>query len=324
MRHLIRTFTHAALAVLALGASASACAQAWPTAKPIRMIMPLAAGGTTDVAARVIAAHLGEALGQSVVIENRVGASGLIGVQLGAKSAPDGYTFVVGSSTTMAANNFLFKNPGTDPLKDFTPVAMLGTLNFVMVVAAGSPFKNVQELVAEAKANPGKLNYGYGSSGSLLCSETFRSAAGVDLTKIPYQSTPQTVTDLTGGRLDMVCDALGTTVPLVKAGKLRFLAISGKQRDPLVPDVPTMMEAGVPMEHQTWAGFFAPSATPPEIVNRMSAEIVKVLGRPDVQEKVREQGFMPVQMGTADFTVLHRKDYARMAEITKRAGIVPE
>lgn len=323
MKHFLRVLAGCTLATAMLAVAAAAHAQAWPS-KPIRMIMPLAAGGTTDVAARVIAGHLTEVFGQSVLIENRTGANGIIGVQAGAKAAPDGYTFVVGSSTTMAANNFLYKNAGTEPLKDFTAVAMLGTLDFVLVVPASSPYQTLQELIADAKANPGKLTYGYGSSGSLLCSETFRSAAGIDILKIPYQSTPQAVTDLAGGRLSMLCDAAGTTVPLVKAGKLRFLAATGKQRDPMMADVPTMLESKVPMTHQTWAGFFAPAQTPPEIVNRMSAEIVKLLGRPDVQEKVREQGFKPVQIGASEFAAIHRAEYAKTAGLIKQAGIEPE
>lgn len=313
----------AVIALSAFWAGPPAQAQTWPH-KPIRMIMPLAAGGTTDAAARVIAAQLTDALGQSVLIDNKPGANGVLGVQQASKAPPDGYTFVVGSSTTMAANNFLYKSTGFEPLKDFTAVAMIGTLNFVFVVPADSRYKTMKDLLNDAKLNPQKVTFGYGSSGSLLCYEALHSATGIEMLKVPYQSTPNAITDLAGGRVDLMCDGLGTTTSLVKAGKLRFLAVTGQQRDSLVPDVPTMQEAGTPMTHQTWAGIFALARTPQPIVERMSSEIQKILSKSDVQQKIRDQGFVPSNMGYAEFRKVHEAEYKRLAELVKQSGITPE
>lgn len=323
IQRLVLRLTLCLIGMAAAGLNGAAFAQAWP-AKSIRLIVPLVAGGTTDVATRVIATHLSEALGMPVVVENRIGANGIVGVKAATKAAPDGYTFLVGSSTTMAANNFLYKNTGVEPLKDFIPVAILGTLDFMIVVPAASPYQTLADLVKDARARPSDLTYAYGSSGSMICSETFRNAAQIVLRKIPYQSSPQAMVDLAAGRVDMICDALGTSFPLVKAGKLRYLAVTGAMREEKIPDVPTLQESQVPAMHQTWAGFFAPAQTPVAIVNRMSAEILKALSRPDVQEKVREQGFMPLQMGSAEFLALHQREFARAGNMVKQAGIQPE
>jgi tripartite-type tricarboxylate transporter receptor subunit TctC len=309
--------------LVALAGTQPAMAQAWPT-KPIRLIVPLAPGGGTDIASRVVAQYLGEALGQPVLIDNRVGAGGVVGVEAASKAAPDGYTFVVGSSTTMAANNFLYKNPTVDPLRDFVPLAMLGTIDFALVVPASSSMNTLKDLIANAKANPGKLSYGFGSSAALLCGEMFNTAAGVNIVKVPYKGTPQSLTDLVADRLQLVCEPLGTSLPLIKAGKLRPLAVTSKNRNRLAMEVPTMEEAGLPMEHETWAGFFAPAKTPPEIVVRMSNEIIKIMGRPEVQARIIETGFIPRQYGIDEFGTIHRADYARMGKLIKAAGITPE
>ena len=314
-----------AAAALALGAAASwAQAQGtWPS-KPIKIIVPLAAGGGSDIATRVVAQYLGEALGQPVTVENKVGANGVIGILEAARAAPDGYTLVSGSSTTLAANNFLYKNSTIDPFRDFVPLAILGTIDFGLMVPAGSKIQTVKDLIAEAKANPGKLSYGFGSSAALLCGEMFKTAAGVDIVKVAYKGSPQSLTDLAADRVQLVCDPLGTSMPLIKGGKLRPLAVTGKQRNGLAPQVPTMAEAGLPMEHETWAGFFAPAGTPREVVQRLSSEIVKIMGRADVQPKIIETGFVPRQIGGQDFGTLHRADYARMERLIKGAGITPE
>lgn len=323
MKHFIRNLAYCAFAVTTLASATQAQAQAWPS-KPIRLIVPLAPGGGTDIAARVVALYLGEALGQPVLIDNRVGAGGVVGVELASKAAPDGYTLVVGSSTTMAANNFLYKNPTVDPLRDFMPLAMLGTIDFALMVSASSPINSVKELVATAKAAPGKLSYGFGSSAALLCGEILNNTAGVSIVKVPYKGSPQSLVDLAGGRIDLVCDPLGTSLPLIKAGKLRALAVTSSRRNGLAMDVPTMAEAGLPMEHETWAGFFAPAKTPYEIVQRLSTELVKIMSRPDVQAKIIDTGFIPRQMGSQEFATTHRTDYARMEKMIKQAGISPE
>ena len=323
MKHFVRHIAYCAFAITTLAGATLAQAQAWPS-KPIRLIVPLAPGGGTDIAARVVALYLSEALGQPVLVDNRVGANGVVGVELASKAAPDGYTFVIGSSTTMAANNFLYKNPTVEPLRDFVPLAMLGTIDFALMVPAASPVKSVKELIATAKATPGKLSYGFGSSAALLCGEILNNTAGIGIVKVPYKGSPQSLVDLVGERIDLVCDPLGTSLPLIKAGKLRALAVTSSRRNGLAMDVPTMAEAGLPMEHETWAGFFAPAKTPPEIVQRLSAELVKIMSRPDAQAKIIDTGFIPRQMGSQEFGNTHRADYARMEKMIKQAGISPE
>jgi tripartite-type tricarboxylate transporter receptor subunit TctC len=310
--------------LMAIALTPVAIAQSgWPS-KPIRMVVPLAAGGGTDLAARVVAAYLSEGLGQHVVIDNRVGANGVVGVDHVVKSPADGYTILVGSSTTLAANVFLYKAATHDPFKEFTPLAMIGTIDFALMVPADSKHKSVRDLVADAKANPGKLNYGFGSSAALLCGEMFKTAASIDIVKVAYRGSPQSLTDLAGGRVQLVCDPVGTSMSLIKAGKLRALAVTGKQRNSLAPELPTMGEAGLPMEHETWAGFFIAAATPKEIVQRLAAELVKIQSRPDVQAKIRETGFVPRPLGPTEFAVVHRADYDRMEKLIKGAGISPE
>ncbi|MBN9425488.1 MAG: tripartite tricarboxylate transporter substrate binding protein [Burkholderiales bacterium] len=321
---LLRRAAQALLAASALCAAGLVYAQAWPS-RPIRMIVPLAPGGGTDVAARVVAQYLGEALGQSVVIENKVGANGVVGIAEASKATPDGHTIVVGSSTTLAANKFLYKAAaGLDPFKEFAPLAILGTIDFALMVPAASNFHSVKDLIAAAKSQPGKLNYGYGTSAALLCGEMFKTAAGVDIVKVPYKGSPQSLTDLAADRVQLVCDPLGTSMSLIKAGKLRPLAITSKNRNNLDLNVPTMAEAGLPMEHETWAGFFVPAGTPREIVQRLSSEIVKIMGRADVQPKIIETGFIPRQIGGEDFAQMHRRDFVRMEQLIKGAGISPE
>jgi len=323
MNKLIRFLAPWAFVTAALAGATVAQAQGWPS-KPIRMIVPLAPGGGTDIAARVVATYLGEVLGQQVLIDNRAGAGGVVGIEAAAKAAPDGYTFVVGSSTTLAANNFLYKNATVDPFRDFTPLAMLGTIDFALVVPASSSINTLKDLIATAKASPGKLSYGFGSSAALLCGEMFNAAAGINIVKVPYKGTPQSLTDLAADRIQLVCEPLGTSMALIRAGKLRPLAVTSNHRNGLARDVPTMAEAGLAMQHETWAGFFAPANTPREIVQRMSTEIVKIMSRPDVQAKIIETGFIPRQMGAQEFGTTHRADYTRMEKLIKQAGITPE
>jgi tripartite-type tricarboxylate transporter receptor subunit TctC len=179
-------------------------------------------------------------------------------------------------------------------------------------------------LIAAAKAKPGQLSYGFGTSAALLCGEMFKTAAGVDLLKVPYKGSPQSLTDLAADRIQLVCDPLGTSMALIKAGKLRPLAVTSNTRNKLDTNVPTMAEAGLPLEHETWAGFFAPAGTPKDIVQRYSAEIVKLMGRADIQARIFESGFVPRQLGSEAFNEVHRRDYGRMEQLIKAAGISPE
>ena len=320
MKTFLRVFAAALLSACALATFAQT---AYPN-KALRLIVPLAPGGGTDLAARVVAQALGDRLGQSVVIENRTGAGGVIGIDAAAKAAPDGYTFVIGSTTTMAANLFLYKDMTVDPLREFVPLAMMGTIDFALVVPATLQVNSVPELIALAKSKPGQLSYGYGSSAALLCGELFKSLAGVDILKVPYKGTPQSLTDLAAGRLQLVCEPLGTSLPFARAGRLRNLAITSGVRNSLATDVPTMAEAGLPMEFGTWAAFFAPAKTPPEPLGKLRTELLAAMRTPGIAEKIRDTGFVPTPAGADSLGATHRADVARLEKLVKEAGIKAE
>jgi tripartite-type tricarboxylate transporter receptor subunit TctC len=320
MKNLTKILASLSLAGFALAASAQ---QTYPN-KPIRLIVPLAAGGGTDLAARVVAQALGDRIGQSVVIENRAGAGGVIGVEAASKAAPDGYTFVIGSSTTMAANVFLYKNLPFDPLKDFVPLAMMGTIDFALVVPASLPAGTLKEFIGLAKAKPGQLSYGFGSSAALLCGEMFKSVAGVDIVKVPYKGTPQSLTDLAADRIQLVCEPFGTSLPFIKAGKLRPLAVTNTARNGLAPEVPTMAEAGLPMVHVTWAAFFAPAKTPADALAKLRTELLATMKATGIPERIRDTGFVPTPADHESLGVTHRADIARLEKLVKDAGIKAE
>ena len=320
MKTAIQLIAASALALTTLLVQAQ---PAYPN-KSVRLIVPLAAGGGTDLAARVVAQALGERLGQSVVIENRTGAGGVIGVDAAAKSTPDGYTFVVGSTTTMAANVYLYKDVPFDPLKDFVPLAMMGTIDFAIVIPATLGVNSLQEFIALAKSKPGQLSYGYGSSAALLCGELFKSLAGVDIVKIPYKGTPQSLTDLAAGRIQMVCEPLGTSLPFARAGRLRNLAVTSANRNSLALEVPTMAEAGLPMEHGTWAAFFAPAKTPPEALAKLRTELLNAMRMPGIAEKIRETGFVPTPASAEVLGATQRADILRVEKLVREAGIKAE
>jgi tripartite-type tricarboxylate transporter receptor subunit TctC len=312
-----------ALAALLAGLPAHA-QQPWPT-KSIQMIVPQGAGGSTDALARLVAQALGDRLGHTVVVDNRAGAGGVLGVSAAAKAAPDGYTILLGSSTTIAANVFLYANFPVDPLKDFAPLALAADAPFAFVVPAVSPLKSVRDLLAAAKAAPGRLNYGSGTSSALLCTELLKQSAGVDLTRVPYKASAQALTDLIAGQLDVICEPLSSSLPNIKAGRLRALAQTGAQRSALAPDVETTAEAGVPgAVYSAWIGFFAHAGTPSEAVTRLRAELAAILKDPAVHEKIRSIGFEP-RPGDADaLAALHRVELKTVAGTVKAAGIKAE
>lgn len=304
-------------------ASSVAAAQGFPN-RPLKLVVPLAAGGGTDLAARVVGAALAERLGQPVVIENRTGAGGVVGVEAVAKAPADGYTFVIGSSTTMAANVFLYKDLPFDPMKDFVPLAMLGGIDFGLTVPASLPANNLREFIAYAKARPGKLSYGFGTSAALLCGELFKSMTGTDIVKVPYKGSPQSLTDLAADRIQMVCEPFGTSMPFVKSGKMKILASTNTMRSTHAPDVPTMTEQGLNMVHVTWAAFFAKAGTPPEALAKLRAELVAVQKQPGIPEKIRDTGFIPQPDDWQSLGATHRADIARLEKLVKETGIKPE
>ncbi|MES2415309.1 MAG: tripartite tricarboxylate transporter substrate binding protein [Pseudomonadota bacterium] len=302
-----------------------AYSQTWPTAKPISMIVPAGAGGVTDGVARVIAQWLTERLGQSVVVDNRAGAGGMLGVSVASKAKADGYTLMIGTNTTMAANVHLFKNHPVDPLKDFVPLALVVDTPFVLLVPANSPYKRVGDLVAAAKASPGKLNYGSGTSSALLCTELFKSIAGIDLVKVPYKASPQALTDIMGGQLDVLCEPLASSQGNMTTGRVRALALTGAKRSGLAPDLETVTEAGFPgMDYTAWIGFWAPAGLPKDIATRLSDEILASLKDPEVQKKMRSLGSDPRPTGPEAFAALQRAEMTKVGNVVKAARIVAE
>lgn len=314
LRHIWCLFGLAALAVLN-----PVYGQAWPAAKPISMIVPAGAGGVTDGVARVIAQWLSERLGQSVVVDNRAGAGGVLGVTVASKAKADGYTIMIGTNTTMAANVYLYKNFATDPLKDFQPLALVVDTPFVLLVPSNSPFKRVGDLVAAAKAAPGKLNYGSGTSSALLCTELLKSIAGIDLVKVPYKASPQALTDIMGGQLDVLCEPLASSQGNMSAGRVRALALTGAQRSSLAPDLETVTEAGFPgMDYTAWIGFWAPAGLPKDVAMRLSNEILASLKDPEVQKKMRALGSDPRPVPPEAFANLQRAELAKIGTVSKQ------
>ena len=264
-----------ALALAALLGAGAAAAQSYPE-KPITFVVPFAAGSATDQIARALGNGVTAETKQPVVIDNKAGASGFIASQQVAKAPPDGYTVLITTNTTHAANEHLFKKLPYDPVKDFSPIAALGKGGQIMVVNPNSPVKTVAEFVALAKKEPGKLSFGSGSSSSRMAGELLQQLAGIKLLHVPYKSNPLAVTDLLGGQIDMMITDTATGLPQVKAGKLRALGVSGAQRSPLAPEVPTIAEAGVKgYEMGYWFAAYAPAKTPPAVVKRLNELLVK-------------------------------------------------
>ncbi len=302
----------------------AAHAQEFPN-HPLRLIVPQGPGGGSDVGARIVAERLAHALGQPIVVENRPGAGGVIGVDAAAKSAPDGYTMVLGSNTTMAANVSLYSKLPFDPVRDFAPLAITFAASFGIVVHPSVPVTNLKELVALAKARPGQLNFGSGTSSAQICTEMFKYAAGIDLTYVPYRGSPQALADLLSGQVQLICDPLATALPQVRSGKLRMLAVSSPRRSIFAPDMPTMAEAGVPnVEYTAWLGLFVPSATPREIRARLSSELMRVLRRPETVDALAKAGLDPLVMGPEEALDYWKADIERQAVVIRRAGMKVE
>jgi len=312
------------LAALALAAAApfGAYAQAYP-AKPITVIVPFAAGGTTDILARVIGQALNKELGQSVIVDNRAGAGGNIGAQLAAKAAPDGYTLFMGTVGTHAINQSLYRKMPFDPVKDFAPLTRVAMVPNLLVAHPSKPYKTVKELIAYAKANPGKVNFGSSGSGSSihLSGELFNALAKVDMVHVPYKGSAPAVSDLIGGQIDIMFDNMPSAIQHVRAGKLRPLAVTTARRAPELPEVPTIAEAGVPgYEATSWFGMFAPAGTPAPVVARLNGALVKVLADPEVKKKLAEQGAEPYSEKPEQFAEFIRKETAKWSKVVKDSG----
>ena len=309
-----------AAVLLSLCTIGMASAQQYPS-KPLRVLLPYPPGGSTDTFTRIITQKLSEALGQPVVVDNRPGGNTIIGTDLAAKAPADGYTFILVAST-YAINPSLFKLP-YDPNKDLIPIIQAGFSTLVLVVHPSLPPKTLKEFLAYAKANPGKLNYGTVGSGSIthLASELFADEAGISTVNVPYKGTAPMLTDLLGGQLQFALDTPVTSIPHIKSGKLRPIAVSSAKRLGALPEVPPMAEAGLPFEINAWLGFLAPAGTPKEIVQRLNAEINKILQMPDVREKLAAAALEPGGGTPEQFGAVIKADLARWPAVVKKAGV---
>ncbi len=310
----------AALAVVLLPLFAAA--QAYPD-KPIRVIVPVPAGGTPDVVARTVAPGLSSLLGQQLVIDNRGGAGGLIGVELAARAIPDGYTLLFSSPGALTILPHLKQQVPYDTLRDFAPISLISIGPFLLITHPSVPVKTVKELIALAKAEPGKLNYASAGNGvaNHLAMELFKSMAGVNITHVPYKGAPQAVTDLIGGNVDVMFNSIAPVLPQIKAGRLRLLGIASAKRSPQLPDTPTISEAGVPgFEAVNWFGLFAPAKTPQPIIARLNAAVVKVVRAPETRMQFEIQGTDPVASSPAEFAAFIRRDLEKYAKIVKLSG----
>jgi tripartite-type tricarboxylate transporter receptor subunit TctC len=305
------------LAALAFGAAA----QEYP-ARPVKIVVPFAAGGPADVYARFLAQRLQESMGQPFVIENRPGGGSVVGTDVVAKSAPDGYTLLL-MSNTHTVNESLMPNKPFQLMRDFTPIAPINYSDLVLVVNPAVPARTLQELLALAKAQPGKLNYASSGPGTPyhMAGELFKSMAGVDIVHVPYKESSAARTGVLGGQVEMMFDAVPVMNEHVKAGKVRALATSGKARSSVMPDIPTVSEAGVPgYEAVIWLGLIAPKNTPPAIVNRLNAEVTKIVARPDIQADWGKQGAVAMTMTPDTFQRYLADDIVKWERIVKLSG----
>ncbi len=313
----------AATLAAGLALSTGAAAQAWPS-KPVKIIIPFAAGGVTDVVIRAIAPKLGEALGQSVVIENKGGAGGTIGTAQGAKSAPDGYTFIAPAASHTTTPS-LYSKLDFDPVKDFAAVTQIVTVPYLLVVPASSPIHTLAEFIAAAKAKPGTLTFGSAGNGSSnhLAGELLAGYIGSPLVHVPYKGSAPALTDLLGGQLSFMFDTINTSTQYVKTGRLRVLGVGTTKRSRIMPEVAPIADTIPGFEAVTWIGLLAPAGTPKEIVSRMQREIEKIVNLPEIQERLSASGAEPVASTPEQFGAYVAAEVAKWDRVVKQAKIPP-
>lgn len=315
---LYRVLCGVALALPAL----LAYGQSYPS-RPIRVILSVPAGATPDVTARLLTPGVSHILGQQLVVDNRPGAGGIIGADIAAKAPADGYTIFISSPGALTILPHLRRNLPYDTLRDFTPVSLISIGPFVLITNPGLPVKSVQELIALAKAQPGKLNYASAGNGvaNHLAMELFKQRTGVDIVHVPYKGAPQAVTDVVAGNMNMMFNSIAPIVGHIKAERVRVLGIASAKRSPQLPDVPTISEAGVPgFEAVNWFGLFAPAKTPKPIIARLNAAVVKVLHTEDMRAQYAKLGADVVGSSPQEFAAYVRRDIAKYADIVKRSG----
>ena len=315
-------FTRAFAAALAIVAASVAFGQAAYPTKPVRIVVPFPAGGTTDIIARATAQKLSEAWGQQVIVDNRPGAAGNIGAELVAKSAPDGYTLLMGTVGTHAINSSLYAKMPYDHVKDFAPVILVAGVPNVLVVNPEVPVKTVPELIAYVKANPGKLNFASSGSGTSihLSGELFKTMTGVQMTHVPYKGSAPALTDLIGGQVQLMFDNLPSSLAFIKAGKLRALAVTSTTRAGALPDVPTVADFVPGFEASSWFGLLAPAGTPPAVIAKINGEVAKWLATPEAREKLTAQGANTAGGTPEDFAKHIQAETAKWAKVVKESG----
>jgi tripartite-type tricarboxylate transporter receptor subunit TctC len=318
----LMAFTFAALATVTGGA---VFAQTFP-AKPVRIIVAFPPGGGVDIVARAVGPKLTEIWRQQVIVDNRAGASGMIGTEFAARAAPDGHTIFIGTLGNLAVNPHLFPKMAVDPLRDFVPVTLLVAVHFVMVAHPSLPARNVKEVIALARARPGQINYSSSGAGGAphLGGELFKVMAKVDLVHVPYKGSGPSFQDLLGGHVSMTFDSLVQSLPYIKSGKLKALAVLGKMRSPLLPEVPTVAETVPGYDLTNWFGLVAPAATPREIIAKLNEDWAKVLLNPEVRTKLSGMGADVVGNKPEEFGAFMKAETAKWAKLVKEAHIRAE
>lgn len=319
----------ASRALAIAGAVISVClgpafGQAYPN-RPVTVVVPFGAGSATDSGARMLAAHLDSALNQRFVVENKPGAGGTLAASFVARAEPDGYTLLLTTNTTHSAAQALFKNVPYDPLKDFTAVARVGSFPSMVIASPDAPFKSIKELVAYAKAHPGKVEYAHGNSTGQVAGETLKRRTGIDLVRVPYRSNPPAVLDVATGRVSAMVADFTTALPQVRDGKVRALAVLTKTRSTIVPDVVTLHETVAPdFDLLAWAGLFGPANLPPDVVNTLSREVKNFVSNPENRAKLEANGIETFYLGPAEFKTYVADELVKWTAAIKDAGIEPQ
>ena len=312
----------AAIASVA-GATGYSHAQTYPN-KPVRLIVPYPAAGGYDVIARILGARLSAAWGQQVVVDNRAGAEGNIGTDAAAKATPDGYTISMGGLPTHAINPALYRKLAYDPVKDFAPVTLIGSVPVVLMSTPQFPARTVSEFVAYAKANPGKVSYGSAGSAPRLAMELLRSLTGIDVVHIPYKGSAPAATDLIGGQIAVMFDNIQAHLPSIKSGRIRALGVGSAKRVAVLPDVPTLQEAGIPFEATIWYAVFAPAGVPAPILAKLNADIVTALNAPDVLQRLNDMGLSVTPSTPAQLAALVKSEAARWGKVVRETGLTAD
>jgi tripartite-type tricarboxylate transporter receptor subunit TctC len=319
--HVMLRVAALAVSVISMLLPGAAMAQDYPT-RPVKVIVPFGAGGPADIFGRLIAQHLSDALKQPFIVENRPGAGAVVGTDAVAKAEPDGYTLLL-MSNTHTTNESLIPNKPYDLMRDFAPISPINASDLLMVVHPSTGVKDLKEFIALAKKNPGTLNYASSGPGTPyhMAGELFKAMSGTDIVHIPHKSSGDMRSSVMGGHVQMMFDAITVMAEGVKSGQLVALGTTGTQRSSVMPDVPTMAEAGVPgYEATIWLGVMAPAKTPKPIIDKLNAEIIKIMNRPDVKENWAKQGAVPMPMSPADFDKYLRKDIEKWAQVVKVSG----